>query len=1339
MKNKLLMTFVMTFLMALLLATVSVSAANWDNSLNYEKGSNGNPDLKVELKNWFGLFEWLGIDQTILTAELKSHKSVDEVKRFISGDQVVMYYDINSNYLLKNTLSEPEFWDLRTGKQIEKDYQFVYLSNQSHEISTYSEKLSENGSLVYVEDGTTIVWSEEWVPYNSKDLLKGKISIGLKVNVKWGDLIDGIWIIEGKKIDRHVAWGSIDIGSWDTFKVFNTTGWDTWTAPSNLSEVGGVEVLMVAGAGSGGGWAGNDGVGGGGAGGLINLKLTNITADAVYNYHVGFGAKGGFAATYYGGDGNDTYFEPLGNVTGGGGGGTIVGAVDGKDGGSGGGGYGDTTAGVGGNGVTGQGNHGGAGSTSPRTGGAGGGAGSVGGAGGATGGIGGSGLTVFGIEWACGGGGGDNVGATGGAGGCSSAGAGGGTANGGGDGEFGSGSGGGGGGHAGDLVGGDGGSGVIILAYNETTFALVITLYSPLNTSNFTESLVNFGINISEFVPASPVGVQAVMINVTDGSSQIFKDINFSDNYGFYNFSNTFVDGSYSWNATAVDDSDIHYPSAMWTFNIDAVPTILVSSPANISHRSNQIWFNATSNRTIDDWIVNYNGTNLTISDHGGLTLDKLLSVEEGNHHLILYGNNSLDGVFGVNTSRWFSVDTIPTISVSSPANSTYPTNQIWFNATGNFTIDDWIINYNGTNLTISDHSGVTLDKLLSVEDGNHNLILYGNNSQSGVFGVNTSRWFTVDATVPAINITTPLNKTYFINYSKSSTLTVDLKWLISDTHLDLCLFTNETGVNQTLDCGLNATLVLPFDQHTFLVCANDTFGNNACNSVTAIQDFRVLQDNIKYNPFTIEGSSEAFRLNFNTSSRNPLSVSHVRLNYNSTKYDSTIISVVATNISARSIITVPSVLVNENKTFFFEVELSNGIIYNSTLYNQTVRSISGDDCSTGTTQILNFTSLDEESQVNLTTLTNTTMEVSVKLFGALRDSAILNFSKSYINHNPAKVCLSTYLPVGVTIPMDVLVKYYGPGDSFGPSHATEYYNIFNYSLTNTTAFQNIKLYDLDSDDSTEFRITVTGDNFVPIEGALIFIERQYVAENATFKTVELPITDTNGQTLAHLVKNEVVYNLRAVKNGIVVAVLNNVNAFCEDLLLGDCEISMDTESGASPIYEYFNQGISFGAPTFNLTTNKVSFNYVSTDGLAHLVKLSVSKNDVFGNRSVCEDSLNSASGTLSCTVPGYFDLATLITNVTTDGQLTVIRAINVDDPGYGSVGYAMWFVLSLILIFVFGESKTGILVSLPISYIGAITMGLIRGDIIGLGSAGIWILVVSLVGIWKLNKGRPQ
>ena len=193
-------------LLGILLATPLISASDWDNILAYS-----NDDLKVTLKN---SILWIIPTSEIGTAELKSHSSVDYVKEVGAGNQVVMWYDFNFEELYLNGLGDVEFRDVKTGKVIVRDYMFVRWGKKERNI--YGD-----GKCVYTINGTKeceqIVIGKEtyddWLPYDSKDIPKGNVRIGLMTYVQVEDEIDGIWTITGRKISRHAEWtAELDVG-----------------------------------------------------------------------------------------------------------------------------------------------------------------------------------------------------------------------------------------------------------------------------------------------------------------------------------------------------------------------------------------------------------------------------------------------------------------------------------------------------------------------------------------------------------------------------------------------------------------------------------------------------------------------------------------------------------------------------------------------------------------------------------------------------------------------------------------------------------------------------------------------------------------------------------------------------------------------------------------------------------------------------------------------------------------------------------------------------------------------------------------------------------------------
>ncbi len=350
---------VFTFMLFSVFLVGSVSAVEWDNKLTYS-----NNDLKVELTNWFGF----GVDYG--TAELKSHKSVDEIRQVLIGDPVVMWYDSDFKDLYENGLGEIEIKDMKTGKFISKNWSYVYWGNESYEVPTYSKVISENGTSSFKINGSEIKYKEKWLDYNSRDIPKGKIRIGVKVNIGFEETLDIFWTIGGKKVTKHavVTSGAVETtdGIFTVMTYLNNGTFNVSGLPLNIS------VLIVAGGGGGGSDAGTGNGGGGGAGGLIfnGSKLL-----AIGNFDVVVGRGGTAGTTVFGGNGVNSSFDNV-IATGGGGGGYFSGNP-GVDGGSGGGG-GQNNA-VGGTGIFGEGNDGGNSSGGDlRAGGGGGGAGAGG-------------------------------------------------------------------------------------------------------------------------------------------------------------------------------------------------------------------------------------------------------------------------------------------------------------------------------------------------------------------------------------------------------------------------------------------------------------------------------------------------------------------------------------------------------------------------------------------------------------------------------------------------------------------------------------------------------------------------------------------------------------------------------------------------------------------------------------------------------------------------------------------------------------------------------------------------------------------------------------------------
>ncbi len=745
-------------------------------------------------------------------------------------------------------------------------------------------------------------------------------------------------------------------------------------------------------------------------------------------------------------------------------------------------------------------------------------------------------------------------------------------------------------------------------------------------------------------------------------------------------------------------------------------PVINVFSPTNTTFSTSTIFFNATADQTITEFIVNYNGTNIT-----SFTINTTLEVEDGNHQLLLYANGTdTPTLWSLNDTIFFSVDTAPVINVFSPTNTTFTTSTIFFNATSDLTIDTFIINYNGTNVTLSN-----INTTLEVEDGtDFNLLFYGNNSNSGVFGLNDSIFFTVDTTPPQITVTFPNETLSF----QEININLSVNWTVSDTRLDTCILEYD-GVNTTVTCLDNSTNIniTSITNKSLVFYVNDTLGNSNSSSVS--WNYKIFQNSLNYTLSTIGGNTETFTLNITKLSS--LQISTVDLVYNESASSASFTSG-DTSIVTNTLI-IPNPSANSNFSFFFSFTLDDNSIVNTSSNNQTVLNFAIGNCSTFSTLIYNFTMFDEE---NLTKLINVTIDYAFNLFDDSRTTKIINFSASS-TANPTQICINQNLTASSSYSLDAILQYVS---SDATDYLTRFYNILNFSLKNSTIPNNISIYDVISDTATPFQLTFRDSDLVPARDILVNVNKQFVFTN-DFRTVEIPITDTNGQTILNLVINTGIYNLIFVDiGGNIIASFTKVTAFC-DVAIEECTLSLNAPS---TIEKTFNLSASIGISytlSYTNSTSTVTLTFSSLNSTALTARIIGTTQNQFGNRSVCDSSLTSTLGTLDCDASSILLTDNyLFIDIFSNGNYVATRIININPSNplvgglYGTNGYFIAFLILLFIIILFSDDKQVLLVMLGMGWAVVLVFGLVRGTIIGSISGGIWLIVSIATMLWKLN-----
>ncbi len=549
------------------------------------------------------------------------------------------------------------------------------------------------------------------------------------------------------------------------------------------------------------------------------------------------------------------------------------------------------------------------------------------------------------------------------------------------------------------------------------------------------------------------------------------------------------------------------------------------------------------------------------------------------------------------------------------------------------------------------------------------------------------------------------------------------------ETNIVLGNLENSTGFSITdLPLGtLTWNVIWCVDDTTEIVC------KGADSNRTLIFGIKINSET--FNDKTTEGATETFAINFTKLSSTQ--VSTVNLIYNGTR------NPFATSVNGNVITSQGSIIILPKSTavnvsFHWNIIFDNGEQINTTSNIQEIAIIDIDDCDVFTNLIYNFTQFDEESQTKLTT--NNTMEIQVNLYDTAKSVNLANFSQKFFGENPATVCLESALLTTVNYSSYVVVKYSANLTSSTPSYTTEYYNILNQTIANSTVPKTISLFSLKDDDATKFRLTFRDGAYTLAPNILVQVHRQYVEDN-DFKVVEIPLTDNNGQTILNLVRNEIIYNFIFVNEARqVIATFNQVTAFCQDFTIGECTIILSAESIGEDIFDYNEEfGISISRPTFDNLTELISIEFITNDLLPKNVRMDVIRNNAFGNRSVCSSSLTAASGIISCggssiTENDQF----LFVQTSVNGELAKQDTINLNAASlsFGVINGSFYaFLIILFLICLFMDDKKILVVVLGIGWVIIISLGLVSGQLVGVLSAGIWLLITIIIFLWKLNK----
>ncbi len=584
------------------------------------------------------------------------------------------------------------------------------------------------------------------------------------------------------------------------------------------------------------------------------------------------------------------------------------------------------------------------------------------------------------------------------------------------------------------------------------------------------------------------------------------------------------------------------------------------------------------------------------------------------------------------------------------------------------------------------------------------------------------NRTVLTDVTPPQINAESPIGTLDYNFVGGNETLNVTF----TDIGLESCWY-NYNGTNITIDGCLtgvkNSTnFILEEDNFNITIYANDSVGN--LNSTFIEWEYILLEINRTFDENITEAQTNDFSILVNITEGS--SLDSAIFSYNETNHTTTIIFSSGLYLISSSIIS-PSIDTNTNLSFNFFITI-DGITYTTVSNNQTVLNSLFDICGgVSNDTLLNMSLLDEGTRLNI----SGDIEISANIVSKSSGTSVGTINKTFENVESGAICFSPVSSYNL-YNLFVEIRYSSEG------YASEFYHIQKADMGEYP--KNLSLFDLNSNDSTEFSVTYKNNAFIFVEGAVLQLQRKYIGQDI-FEVVEAPVTGDGGKAILHIDLNTNKYRASVVKDGELLDFFENIVFNCDNELSGDCTHSLDgavDPNNDIPIEKITDFTYSVSVDEDNQT---ITVLFAVPSGTPSSVSVILNQIDMFGNLTSCNTTVVTSAGSITCDYTDSIDKNILeLTISKNDVQLAIFSYIN--DPELDMDGMN-FFIIFLFMISLVGMSISSpewmLIISVMVLMISGMLL-LVSGMslVMGLGAIA-WLVVAVAIIIMKMAKQEDR
>jgi len=382
---------------------------------------------------------------------------------------------------------------------------------------------------------------------------------------------------------------------------------------------------------------------------------------------------------------------------------------------------------------------------------------------------------------------------------------------------------------------------------------------------------------------------------------------------------------------------------------------------------------------------------------------------------------------------------------------------------------------------------------------------------------------------------------------------------------------------------------------------------------------------NVSYNTPTFPNTYESYNLTLNYSQVTYPSAD-VNITWNGTESSCNLVSSSGDIHTWQFTQTIPSLDAYQAVQFHFNASGIDPVCNFTADYTQEIYPFTIDDCSSLNQTVVNISYFDE---VNTSKSLTNYLQVNFDIVSISGVSSDLTFNFSRTNATYHEFCI----PIGYneSVIYDMEAYYFDDYPENDPEYAERYYYTIGASLTAGT---NISVYSLNDSIAQTFKLSLFDSDYSKLPSHYIQTQRYYVDEIA-WKLVEVSKTDTNSETINSMELNDPYYRFVVVdEDGDVLTTTDSSKQYCTSL---PCEKNVFvTDDSEEYMYHEMYPNVVYNL-TFNGSGNDlVRFTYVDSTGETSSGRLWVYKNSVGNETTICNTTVNAASGTILCNLSGY-------------------------------------------------------------------------------------------------------